>query len=75
MFDACTPFQIDGNYGACAGIVEMLLQTAPDGSLKILPALPAKWRKGSVRGLRVRGGRTIDIVWDIDEGKTEVTER
>jgi len=63
MFDQGPPFQIDGNLGGTAAITEMLVQSTPD-EIVVLPALPQQWASGSLKGVRVRGGAKVDIIWN-----------
>ena len=80
LLDAHSPFQIDGNFGGCAGVIEMLIQSEyqipdwsssrlPITSIELLPALPDNWKDGEVSGLRARGGITVGMTWQ--DGKVK----
>lgn len=73
LWDAHAPFQIDGNYGTCAGMAEMLLQSKT-GTLEILPALPSVWANGTVKGLKAVGNFTVGIAWQDGKAQTVTIE-
>jgi len=66
------PFQIDANFGLAAAVLEMLVFSKP-GMVKLLPALPAKWRRGNVEGIRCRAGIEIGMNWNMDKEEIKAT--
>jgi alpha-L-fucosidase 2 len=66
LWSAHPPFQIDGNFGGAAGLANMMVQDR-NGEIKILPAMPAQFGTGYVKGLRIKNGKTVDINWEDGE--------
>lgn len=66
LWSAHPPFQIDGNFGGAAGLANMMIQDR-NGEIKILPAMPAQFGTGYVKGLRIKNGKTVDINWEDGE--------
>ncbi|KAL4921901.1 Six-hairpin glycosidase-like protein [Aspergillus aurantiobrunneus] len=64
LLDTHPPFQIDGNFGGGAGILEMLVQSHEEGIIRLLPACPVAWRSGRLRGVRARGGFELEFGWE-----------
>jgi len=62
LFDAHPPFQIDGNFGGAAAILEMIVQSSPE-RIHLLPALPDSWPEGELKGVCTRSGHELDITW------------
>ncbi len=73
LWDAHSPFQIDGNFGGCAGVIEMLVQSTPEEVIP-LPALPQAWPSGHIRGIRTRTGQTVDLTWENGKVKKLITQ-
>ncbi|MBE6655013.1 MAG: glycoside hydrolase family 95 protein [Ruminococcaceae bacterium] len=63
LFDAHPPFQIDGNFGVCAGIAQLFMQ-CEDGKICLLPALPTELENGSLKGLKAKGNIDVDLSWE-----------
>ena len=72
LFCAHPPFQIDGNFGICAGILEMLVQMDENGDPVLLPALPSDWHSGKLTGMRIPGNKVLSFAWE-NGAVTELT--
>lgn len=66
LFDTHAPFQIDGNFGSAAAVMELLMQSQT-GKIYILPALPNEWDKGEISGIKAKNGAEISIKWSDNE--------